>query len=395
LSCVAAAACLGANANAAIVITTNQGGADVEVREFEITASELEPAVVPTAQRGAANELATRAIDDGVEANNSDRSSTMFMKFNIAGLPNHNSNPGFWADKQVNFRGTVRNTNINDSRLALPNVQSPTVRANFNILGLEPGHVYSDDPGGSENRTDRSGNAFTSPYKYNWDEGIGTGANNINSGITYMSAPGITPYCATYGECGTEVGDDPNNIYKTLGQYDDFNSDTRLLGNWTWPIPKNFFGGAANRYPVGLPLEYTDENGALKQLVFDAQDAGRSHVTLMLHLAVDPRTATGGNPTPSTSMINFNYLFNPKEKTTLENDNNWDPDGSGAGLATGSPYSCDGSQGAGLTNCPGHTLGSNANGEFSPALIVRVPEPTSMVLLALGAMLCGMVRRRK
>ncbi|MGD9633998.1 MAG: PEP-CTERM sorting domain-containing protein [Pirellulales bacterium] len=395
--CVAVALGLGANTNAAIVITTNMGGADTEVREFEINASELEPDAVPTAQRGAANELATRAIDDGVEANNSDRSSVMYMKFNITGLPNHSSDPGFWADKQVSFRGTVRNTNINDSRLALPNTQSPTVRVNFDIRGLEPGHVYADDPGGSTTMTDRSGNSFQSPqYKYDWAEGIGTGGNNQTSGITYLSAPGITPFCTQYGACGEAYGDsDPNNIFKTLGQYDDFNSDARSLGNWTWPIPKNFFGGQANRYPVGLPLEYTDANGNLKQLIFDAQDAGRSSVTLMLNLAIDARTTTGGNPTPSSSMINFNYLFNPKEMTTLSDDNNWDPDGAGAGLPTGSPYSCNGTTATGMANCPGHTLGSNANGEFSPALVIRVPEPTSMILLALGAAVCGTVRRRK
>lgn len=394
---VVGALCLGANAHAEIIIPTNLGGADAEVREFEMNATELDTTAVPTAQRGAANELATRAIDDGVETNNSDRSSVMYMKFNIAGLPNHAANPAFWADKQITFRTTVRNNSLNDSRIALPNVQSPTIRANFNILGLEPGHVYADDPGGSTTRTDRSGNSHSSlQYKYEWSEGIGTGANNLDSGITFLSAPGITPFCTEYGACGEAYGDaNPNNIYKTLGQYDDFNSDARMLGNIVLPIPKNYFGGTANRYPVGFPIEFTDPSGNLKQLVFDAQDAGRSSVTLMMHLAIDPRSTAGGNPTPASTMLNFNYLFNPKEMTTLSDDNNWDPDGSGPLTPTGSPYSCNGTTATGMANCPGHTLGNNSTGAFSPSLIVRVPEPTSMALLALGAVACGLVRRRK
>ena len=161
-----------------------------------------------------------------------------------------------------------------------------------------------------------------------------------------------------------------------------------------------------NRYPVGQALEYTDANGNLKQLVFDAQDAGRSKVTLLFHLAVDTlldttSTSSGDGPGPgiypNNTFLNHSYLFNPKDKTVLENDNNWDPDGSGAGLPTGSPYSCDGSTGAGLTNCPGHTLGQNplATGPFSPQLVIRVPEPTSLMLLVLGSLAMVAVRRRK
>ena len=56
---VAAALCNGANANAAIIIPTNQNGADVDVREHEIGVVGLNPAIVGTRQRGAVNELHT------------------------------------------------------------------------------------------------------------------------------------------------------------------------------------------------------------------------------------------------------------------------------------------------------------------------------------------------
>jgi len=414
---VVGALCLGAHANAEIIIPTNAGGADTEVREFEII--DNFGTTEATFQRGANTELATRGINRTTTATN-DRSSVMYMKFDISSLPNHVSDPGFWADKNLAFRGFVRNTNLSDGRILdqvragqpLPGDQWERVK--FNMLGLEPGvGRYADDDPNQANRTDRSGNAFVSPhYKYDWSEGTGTGgggdtAEQRNSGITYVSAPGMTPFCMTAGMCGEAYGDaDVNNIHKTLGVYDDFNSDARLLGEWEWPVPRNYLLGA-NRYPVGMPLEYTDSNGNLKQLIFDAQDAGRTKVTLMLHLGVNTLDEGSGGIFSGSDFLNFNYLFIPKEMTTLNNDNNWDPDGSGPLGGIGSPYSCNGGDGTGgtSTNCNGdgtpngdtvlRTLGNNSAGAFSPQLIVRVPEPTSLVLLALGAVTCGAVRRRK
>ncbi len=258
--------------------------------------------------------------------------------------------------------------------------------------GLEPGAGrYVDDDANQANRTDRSGNPYTSSnYKYNWDEGTGT----VGSGITFVDAPGITPHCMKLGSCDTSPGGEASNIFQTLGVYDDFNSDTRLLGNWQWPIPKNYLNGT-DRYPVGLPLEYTDANGNLKQLVFDAQDAGRSQVTLILSLGIDALSEAAGGKFSGSDFLNFNYLFIPKDMTALNDDNSWDPDGSGPGLPTGSPWSCNGAGGAGLTNCPGHVIGNNSGGAFSPQLIVRVPEPASMLLLTLGLLATAGIRRRK
>jgi hypothetical protein len=409
-----AAACICGNAMAApiIVIPTNQNGADTEIREFAIVGSELEPDVVPTQQLGGSQELATRGQNTTTVATG-DRSSVMYMKFDISGLPNHNSNPAFWAQRKVNFRGYVRNTNLTDARIKFPTTD-PTHIVNFDVRGLEPGvGRYADDNAAQANRTDRSGNSFVSPhYKYNWDEGIGTGANNLNSGITFMSAPGITPFCAQYGSCAAAYGDnDPNNIHKTLGVYDDFNDDARLLGNWQWPLPTDVsaalgYGGGANRYPVGLPLTYGDPNGNLKQLIFDAQDAGRTHITLMVNLAVDTLAQANGGTFPANTFLNHNYLFNPKEKLTLENDNNWDPDGAllnfDPGVSSygtiGSPFSC-----LHATNCNGdgtpngdtvlRALGDNSAGAFSPQLLIFIPEPTGVSLLLLGSLVVAAFRR--
>ena len=406
---VAVALCFGATVKASIIIPTNLNGADTEIREFELNATALAPTVVATQQRGANNELATRGQETTITATN-DRSSIMYMKFDISGLPNHTANPGFWADKKLFFRGYVRNTNLSDSRIAYPNIYGPVALVNFDIRGLEPGHVYADDNPSAANRTDQSGLAYSSPhYEYNWDEGTGTGGSGtgLGTGITFIDAPGITPFCTLRGSCDTATfGGLNTDIHQSLGLYDNFNSDTRFLGNWQWKRPTYIFAGS-NRYPIGMELEYADANGNLQQLVFDAQDAGRTSVTLMLNLAVDTRLDTSSNPGagivdgpnpgifPANTFLNFNYLFNPKDKTTLDNDNAFDPDGGGPGVATGSPYSCDGSTGPGLTNCPGHTLGDNSTGKFSPQLIVRIPEPTSMVLLALGSLALTAARRRK
>ena len=144
-------------------------------------------------------------------------------------------------------------------------------------------------------------------------------------------------------------------------------------------------------------MYFGDNDGLLRALIQRAKDNGRGTITLAVAVGIDGRQNETGETLQktNTSMLNFNYLFNPKEKTTLENDNNWDPDGAGPLTPSGSPYSCDGSTGAGLTNCPGRTLGDNSAGAFSPTLILA-PEPSSAVLLGFGLMAAvGMLRRRK
>lgn len=427
-------ASLGTNANAVFIIPTNQGGGgDSEVREFQIAdGGELDPVVFANAKFGTSNELATRANNTTAAITSTgDRSSSMYMKFDISQLPNHNSDPAFWSNFQVAFRGYIRNTNVSDSRIVdkrvgTSNVDAPMkdwLRVKFDIRGLEPspyknnmddteGYRYGDDDASAYTRVDRSGETYSSPfYEYNWDEG--TGANTNIDGINFLSAPGITPHCTVRGLCDDAYGDtDPNNIRKTLGQYDDFNADTRELGSWAWPLPSKVsellgYGGGTNRYPAVLPMTYQDTNGAIEQLIFDAQDAGRDHITLIMNVGVNPTQTANGGVHGGNDFLNFNYLFMPKEMTTGTNDSNWDPDGTKLNFdpgvssygSIGSPFSCS------HANCNGdgtpngdtvlRTQANNSAGAFSPQLIVWVPEPASAALLALGGVFAlGAARRR-
>lgn len=137
-----------------------------------------------------------------------------------------------------------------------------------------------------------------------WDEGT----------ITYNNAPGITPD----GEIGTK----------------DFNSDLRFLGTVSFPEI-----GMQNHLPIGYQLRFC--SATLDQFVQDAISAGYTNVTL-----VSTMIHSGEAPIPA--WINFNYLFNPKEKLTLNIDN-YDP-GTGSG------------------NIGNLTSTDNSTGNFSPSL---------------------------
>ena len=371
---------VGSLANAAIVIPTNQNGADAEMREFQTTV-DLGGNVSGVPQ-GASQELATRG-NDTTTAATGDRSSVMYMKFDISSLPA--ANDPFWSNKEVILRGHVRNNNLPQSRVSAvkpggdANNPADFVRAKFNVGALEPGNVYADDDPNAANKTDRSGNAYVnSENKYNWDE----------NDVSFYSAPGITPHCMIQGACGA----DPNNIVQTLGVYDDFNSDVRMLGSYTWPNVN-----PQNHLAVGAAIDTPDLD--IKQLVLDAKNAGRSHVTLIQWLGNNTlNPGSGGTETPA-SLLAFNYLWIPKEMTTLNNDTNYDPNtttpnfpADPVGDPVGSPYSCT-FDAVNRPQCTGQ--GNNTTGRFSPQLIVRVPEPTSIVLLGLGALVMGTIRRRK
>ena len=353
---------------APIVIPTNSNGADAEVRESETNVGF--DGVPVGANRGGSVELASRIRDqveplaatDPSQVTNwfpaNDRSSVMYLKFDISSLPG--SSDPLWNDHNVHLRlSATQNGNFNN--LFGPNPSNPAenVLLRYRVLGLEPGNVYADDNPAAANRTDRVGTTnYTNPeYKYNWSE----------SAITFYNAPGITPHCMLQGAClDTNIpNSDANSVVQTLGLYDDFNSDVRELGTFVPPNPL----AAGSDLQVGQAIDFNDPDGNLKQLVFDAQDAGRSFVTLMVHLGIDGTVHQPNVGRPGTApngMLARNYLVNPKERTTLLID----PD---------SPYS-----GA-----------SNSAGEFSPQLLIRIPEPSSVMLMGLASLAAaGFMRRR-
>ena len=301
--------CVGTAVDAAIIIPTNLGkGADAELRESE-TGVSIITGVADGVNRGANTELATRAndrvlIDSATPPNitnrfpTDDRSSVMLLKFDIGALPA--AGDSFWSDKQVNLRLHVRqNNNITGQRLwnTVPGGLATNLAdyrlMNFGIRGLEPGATYVDDNAATVAKTDRVGNIWTaSQYKYDWTE----------NAVTFYNAPGITPHCVLSDSCADPniPNTDATSLTQTLGKYDDFDANTRLIDNtWHWPnettaagytgtttLPANLTGGT--------PIDYRDPSGNLKQLLLDAKLAGRDTLTLMVHHNLD---ATQNQPT--------------------------------------------------------------------------------------------------
>lgn len=173
-----------------------------------------------------------------------------------------------------------------------------------------------------------------------WDEGT----------ITYANAPGINfPGDANVGTR-------------------DLNGDLSFLGTVTFPEHGN-----QNWLPVGGELVFESPN--LDAFVANKIANGETEVTLVAHTLHD------ASPFFSqfNNWINFNYLFNPKEQVTLNNDPNWDSDTTDPNNPTGSPWS-----GA-----------DNSTGAFSPSLLlVQVPEPTAAVLGLIAAAGLAGARRR-
>jgi hypothetical protein len=170
------------------------------------------------------------------------------------------------------------------------------------------------------------------------------GADWAEDAITYNTAPGIMPDL----DVGTK----------------DFTSDLTLLGTVLFPNIGN-----QNWLPVGGQLVF--EGAGLSQFVADTIMGGASSITLVA-------TTLHGGDAPFRDWINFNYLFNPKEQTTLNNDPNYDVDVTDPNNLTGD-----------------YTSKDNSNGAFSPSLYLPVvPEPTSMALMGIGAAALLIFRRR-
>jgi hypothetical protein len=155
------------------------------------------------------------------------------------------------------------------------------------------------------------------------------GATFDESTITYLNAPGLT----FDGNVGTA----------------DWNASAIFLGAKDFPSIDS-----QNWLPVGGQLRFS--SAALDSFLAGEIAANPNGVAV---IAVAHRN--NGGDTDPTNWINFNYLFNPKEQTTLNSDSYYDSDITDPNNPLGSPWS-------GV---------SNLEGEFSPTLMLGVPPAPS------------------
>lgn len=253
----------------------------------------------PTGNRGSSTEIASRVSAKSLGAGY-DHQALVYLKFGVGGL----TSTDLLGD--ITVRTTHRNTNLASGRIQ-DTIDPIGPNTGWDYYVLDPTMAGAD-----------------------WDE----------LSVTPNTAPGMY----VDGDYTTKP------IYDFFG---DLNPGLTYLGRQLYDSAD--LVGANPHLPVGGKFDFTLSTGsALHDAIAAAQ--GTSHQTLTIVMMI-AHNADNDNP----NWINFNYLFNPKEMTTLNND-------------ADSPW---GGQ-------------SNANYDFAPMLI---PEPATITLFGFGVL--ALLRKRK
>ena len=260
----------------------------------------------PTTARGTGTEIASRIAQyfDDFGVQTGGKNSVIYLKFSVSDI----SATDLAGD--ITVRTTYRNTNLSVNRIE--DLAGGGANTGFDYFVLDPTTAGAD-----------------------WDEE--TIAPTTAAGV--VQAPGYT----YDGDFGTKPTD--NSALTYLGQklYD----SADLVGG---------------HMPVGGAFDFTLSTGsALHTAIEEAQASDYQYVTIVMGIAHEADNINGGN------WLNFNYLFNPKEQTTLNGDPTSPWDGMANDASTGYAFSPM------LTNEP------------------HIPEPATIALLGLG----GLLLRRK
>ena len=268
----------------------------------------------PTQNRGASTELATRVLDLWLPSSQNDGNDRNSVIYLQFDLA---ALDAFSTTGSI-LRMTVRNNLLNEDRVH----DTDGLFADFGRNGMQyygiPGAVFNEDL------------------------------------ITYNTAPGITPD----GDVGTK----------------DFNGSAMLLGEQDLPAI-----GSQNHLPVGSNFDFA--SAALDAFLETERATNRGGVAVIAvvhrNLGLTDSQNTDKSGEEPSAWANLNYLFNPKEQTTLNADATYDADINDPGNPLGSPWSD----------------GDNSSGQFSPQLVF-VPAPGAGALLA-GPILMMLRRGRR
>ena len=260
-----------------------------------------------TSNRGTSTEIASRI--DNREESYYKRNSLIYLKFGVENI----SAADLLGD--ITIRTSYRNTNLSAGRIEDTAGLNGGENTGFDYFVLNPTAAGAD-----------------------WDELTIAPTTDAVAGT--VQAPGYY----YDGDLGTKAHTDPifglhpDLTYLGFNQFD----SADLVGS-------------SPHLPVGGAFNFTLSAGsALHLAIAEAQATDHQTVTIIMSIAHD---AVGVD----TNWLGFNYLFNPKEMTTLNND-------------ADSPWGG----------------WSNDLHIFSP-MLTNVPEPATMVLLGLG----GLLLRRK